>query len=375
MAKTRVCHLTSVHNSDDTRVFHKECVSLARAGYDVTLVAPGESREDEGVHVVGVGEKPAGSLRRILSTFPKHAYETALALDCELYHLHDPELLPFALRLKKHGKTVVFDSHEFYAMQLQCRGYIPKPCKKAVSALYGAYEASVFQKLDAVIIPCTSYGKNPFENCAKRTVILDNLPDIDRFAPPEKPYADAEHAVGYVGSLTAARGVTNLVRACALAGARLRLAGPILPSYLDELKRMPEFSCVDYAGAIPYDAVPEYCRHFAVGMATLLNIHQYVCTDNLPTKVFEYMGAGLPSIVSDTLSARELAEEFDCCVCVDPDKPEEIAAAIRLLLDDPERRALMGERGYGALQSRFNWQTEAKKLLTLYEELLSAKGE
>ena len=54
----RVCHLTSVHSSDDTRVFHKECVSLARAGYDVTLVAPGESREEQGVHIVGVGEKP-----------------------------------------------------------------------------------------------------------------------------------------------------------------------------------------------------------------------------------------------------------------------------------------------------------------------------
>ena len=79
--------------------------------------------------------------------------------------------------------------------------------------------------------------------------------------------------------------------------------------------------------------------------------------------------------VSDTLSARELEEKFDCCVCVDPDKPEEIAAAIRTLLDDPERRAAMGERGYGALQTRFNWQTEEKKLLALYEELLSLKGE
>ena len=58
-----------------------------------------------------------------------------------------------------------------------------------------------------------------------------------------------------------------------------------------------------------------------------------------------------------------------------PDKPEEIAAAIRSLLDDPERRAAMGERGYGALQTRFNWQTEEKKLLALYEELLSLKGE
>ena len=56
-------------------------------------------------------------------------------------------------------------------------------------------------------------------------------------------------------------------------------------------------------------------------------------------------------------------------------RPEEIAAAIRSLLDDPERRAAMGERGYGALQTRFNWQTEEKKLLALYEELLSLKGE
>ena len=50
-------------------------------------------------------------------------------------------------------------------------------------------------------------------------------------------------------------------------------------------------------------------------------------------------------------------------------------AQAEALLDDPERRAAMGERGYGALQTRFNWQTEEKKLLALYEELLSLKGE
>ena len=132
---------------------------------------------------------------------------------------------------------------------------------------------------------------------------------------------------------------------------------------------------MDYAGVVPYAEVPEYCRHFSVGCATLLNIHQYVSIDNLPTKVYEYMGAGLPVIVSNTAPALALEKDFGCCVCVDPDKPEEIAAAIRSLLDDPERRAAMGERGYGALQTRFNWQTEEKKLLALYEELLSLKGE
>ena len=81
----RVCHLTSVHSSDDTRVFHKECVSLARAGYDVTLVAPGESREELGVHIVGVGEKPVGTLNRLTSPFAKRrSRSTASSTICTI---------------------------------------------------------------------------------------------------------------------------------------------------------------------------------------------------------------------------------------------------------------------------------------------------
>mgnify|MGYP006954327009 CR=1 FL=1 len=72
-----------------------------------------------------MGEKPVGTLNRLTSPFAKHAYEAALALDCELYHLHDPELLPYALKLKRHGKTVIFDSHEFYSLLIQEKGYIP----------------------------------------------------------------------------------------------------------------------------------------------------------------------------------------------------------------------------------------------------------
>lgn len=366
----KVCHLTSLHSSDDTRVFHKECVSLARAGYDVTLVAPGESREEDGVHVVGLGEKPAGMLRRNLSPFVRRAYETALAQNCELYHIHDPELLPYARKLKRRGKTVVFDSHEFYTLLVQEKEYIPELLKGAVAAVYGAYERSVLRELDAVVIPCTTYGRNPFAGCARRTVIVDNLPVAGRYPPPKPLYPDAEGTVGYVGRLAAERGITRLVEACALAGVRLRLAGPVLPEYLAELRAMPEFACAQYDGVIPYADVPEYCRHFSIGMATLLNIHQYVCTDNLPTKAYEYMGAGLPVILSDTPSARAFAAECDCCLCVDPDNPPEIAAAIRSLTDDPARRAKMGADGYRALQENCNWGREEAKLLALYRELL-----
>ena len=40
----KVCHMTSAHQPGDTRIFQKECVSLAKAGYQVFLVQRGELR-------------------------------------------------------------------------------------------------------------------------------------------------------------------------------------------------------------------------------------------------------------------------------------------------------------------------------------------
>ena len=59
----KVCHMTSAHSPHDTRIFYKECVSLAKAGYEVYLVQRGECCEEIGVHVVGVGQPSGGRLR------------------------------------------------------------------------------------------------------------------------------------------------------------------------------------------------------------------------------------------------------------------------------------------------------------------------
>ena len=61
----KVCHMTSAHDSDDVRIFQKECVSLAKSGHEVYLVARGQSRNEKNVTVIGVGDAPSGRLKRM----------------------------------------------------------------------------------------------------------------------------------------------------------------------------------------------------------------------------------------------------------------------------------------------------------------------
>ena len=83
----RVCHVTSAHDSNDVRIFHKECASLAKAGYDTFLVAAGDSREEKGVHVVGLGPAPV-SRRERMTKFAATVYERALELDADILAGH-----------------------------------------------------------------------------------------------------------------------------------------------------------------------------------------------------------------------------------------------------------------------------------------------
>ena len=96
---------------------------MSKAGYEVYLVAKGESYSKNGVQVVGIGEAPGSRLNRMTRT-AGNIYKAAVNIDADIYHLQDPELLPHALKLKKMGKLVIFDSHEDYLLTLEKR-WIP----------------------------------------------------------------------------------------------------------------------------------------------------------------------------------------------------------------------------------------------------------
>jgi len=366
----KICHLTSVHESDDNRILYRECVSLAAAGYDTYLVAKGKDRDEKGVHIVGVGDPPAGRIKRMIG-FSNKVYKKALELDAAIYHIHDPELLPFALKLKRHGKSVIFDSHEDNVAQIKVKQYIPSLLRNAIAFLYERYESNVLKKIDAAIFPCMIDGKHLFEGKCELIETIDNFAEMSElYDKYDDSIPKLTRSFAYVGSLTHDRGVTNLVKAMEQVNGTMILAGPFSSEeYLEELKKMPGWSKVEYRGILNREHVQKLLSECVFGASTILSVGQYNKTDNLCTKSYEYMAMGLPVLSTKSSYNDWINEKYRFGINVDPENIKELAKAINYLFDNPEEVKKMGLNGRKAVREEFNWGTQEKKLLALYEKL------
>lgn len=360
MRTLKVCHMTSAHPPEDVRIFHKECTSLANAGHEVFLVERGESYEKNGVHVVGVGEIPESRRKRMVEG-TKRVYEKALSLDCDIYHLHDPELIPYGLKLKKKGKKVIFDSHEDVPATIMDKEWIPLFLRKSVAELYRAFETKSVRQLDAVVA-ATPYIAELFRYRAKRSVAVSNFPRLDDIVFHEKDFSECDPIVCYAGSINALRGEQIMIDALRGVEADLLIAGTHEKQVIENGSHSIRYlSSLDRAG------INELYGKAVVGLCLLKPARNYV--NSQPVKMFEYMAAGLPFVCSDFPLWRHFAEESGAGFCVDPSDNEAIRAAICRLLDDRKLAEEMGRRGRECVTARYSWSNEEKTLLELYRSI------
>lgn len=372
--KIRVCHITSAHPSYDVRIFQKECRTLAEdKRFEVFLVAQGKSRKEDGIKVVGVGENTKGRLQRIINTSNK-VYRKALCLNADIYHLHDPELLLYAIKLKKLGKIVIFDSHENYPEQIREKNYLPVWFRKTIAFVYKNFETFVLKRIDAVVVPGLANNKNIFEGRCKKTVFIDNFPLIDeRRKYKEHTFSKGQEVfkVCYVGSLSSKRGITQLIKACYNANARLILAGNFSSEeYKNKIFGMKEISCVEYRGFCDFDVITDIYNESHLGAATLLKVGQYATMNNLPTKTYEYMQAGLPIIMTDNKYNIELMKKENFAYLVDSNNDIAISELIKHISENYSETYKKARLAYELAHKKYNWNLEGKKLIQLYDYLL-----
>jgi len=365
----RVCHMTSAHNSDDVRIFHKECTSLAKAGYDVWLVARGGSRDENGVHVLGVGQPSGGRLSR-MTGFARRVYDTALTLDADIYHLHDPELLPYALKLKRHGKKVIFDSHEDTLNQMSQKQWIPVVIRPFVSVAYRRYAENVFRRLDA-LISVTPHVVEELRQINPHTWMVTNYPKLDEqiLVKDKRP---EKFTLCFTGGIDEQWCHAEIIAAInAVDRVRYVLCGFGAPGYLAELQGLPGWDKADYRGKVPHEEAVRLQRQSDAGMALLKpsNNSGRMRGTLGNTKIFEYMMSGLPVICTDFALWQDIIDRYQCGLCIDPTRADEIIGAIKRLEDDPQEARRMGQNGRRAVEQEFNWGTQEAKLLELYEDI------
>lgn len=364
-----IVHMTCVHSRDDTRVFKKECRTLAFHGYRVFLVVA-DGRGDEvrdGVSILDVG-KPSSRLRRMVST-TRRVYDRALSLGADLFHFHDPELLPIGVRLSRQGKKVVFDSHEDVPKQLLSKPYLHPMLLRGISLFFAAYERRACRRLSG-IIAATPFISEKFKLINPVTLDVNNFPLIGEL-DSQIDWSEKNLEVCYVGGLSSIRGIGEVIEGLALAksGVRLNLVGSFGEEALEErLKRQDGWSQVNRLGQLDRNEVRDVLSHSVAGLVTFHPLPNHI--DAQPNKMFEYMSAGIPVIASNFPLWRQIIEGSQCGLCIDPMDPTEIASAMDFFISDPATARRMGENGRLAVLSRYNWDIESKKLISFYEQIL-----
>ena len=362
-----ICHIEITPIESMPRVL-READSAHNAGNRVTVIGFGTSQEYHGYSYIGV-QPPSSRKERMTVTSPE-MIRLACQIDADIVQLHSPELLMHIGKLKRAGKKVIFDSHEFYPLQIREKKYLPKLIRYPTAVLYKQFETFVGRHIDAVLYPCTIRGQNLFENRARRAVKIENY---SMPVPPEfLPHGPANtRAVIHTGSLTETRGITTLAQAVSKTDATLILCGAFIsPEYQQEVLSIGRPRMIEYMGSLDRRALFEQYGRAAIGICTLHPVGQYALGDNMSTKVYEYMQCGLPVILSDFPVYQHWNGLYHFGICVDPTDVDEIAAAITYLLDHPDEARQMGENGSRAVKEEFNWSVEEKKLLALYEEVL-----
>jgi glycosyltransferase involved in cell wall biosynthesis len=364
----KVCHFTSVHPWNDIRIFQKQCISLANNGFEVFLVAPDapEGTHDK-VKVVSVKSTGSGRINRFLK-LRKQVFKKALEIDADIYHFHDPELLPYAVKLQKKGKKVIYDSHEDVPMQILSKPWIkPLLLRKLISFFYNRYEKKNCQKLSGVVSVLDSITEK-FPNDNRITIF--NYPKIESqdgkiistITLPEK------FIIVYNGGLTSIRGIDNIVASMNFLSDDYKLI--IMGRWESDLFEkhcmgLPGWEKVEYLGLLDFNSCYSLLKKSDIGLVMFKGVPNNV--NSLPNKAFEFISVSLPMIMSDFPLWKQ---EFGTYAhFVNPENPEELAKKISEIRNKYNEEKTRVQIESDKIMLSKTWLSQEKKLVEFYNNL------
>ena len=363
----KVCHITTVHKASDERIYIKECASLAKKGFEVSLIAPSvDGFIPENINYIACPDYKNRFVRLFIGSI--HILILSLKNSSALYHFHDPELMWVGSVLRVFGKKVIYDVHEDLPKQVLYKDWISASWIRKMAS----WIIMILEKCNTLfyngIVAATEDIARKFPE--RKTIILRNYPLVSMISGNEKSAGKGQEiTLVYAGGISRIRGIEIILSALSLLKGKVKLT--LLGQFeSDELfekcRQSAGWKYVDYYGWIPLKEVYVHISKADIGLVTLFPVKNYL--RSLPVKAFEYMAMGKPMIMSNF----EYWEEIfgSCALFVDPEEAEDIVEKVNELIRDPEKANELGSNGKKLVLDEFSWENESSKLIDLYNKIL-----
>lgn len=377
--KLKVCHFSSVHSIIDTRVFYRECVSMA-VYFDVTLIAIGNfTGLKNGVQIIGI-PKPKNRLQRAFGTIFK-VFALAIKQNADVYHIHDAEMLPFGLILSFLGKKVIYDIHENTKQDILLKPWIPEQRKQTIANLYDKLLKFSSNYIHYIPVVANDSFLPIFHVKENQYTVIQNFADSEQMAKykvVERSILPGNH-IFYIGMikdmyydinplidalyLLKQQGKTYYLHCVGYFGARTDHSFESNPNF-ESIKNQ-----IHFYGYLDMDTAYKISMQCKIG----------ICLKNQPIemlvsherKFFEYLAIALPSIFCNSSIYTDITDNQIVGIPVDLNSSNQIAMAIEKLFSDSEFYQNCIDTCQQATNQTYNWESEALKLKNLYIQLVT----
>jgi glycosyltransferase involved in cell wall biosynthesis len=388
----------------DIRV-EKEARALVKAGHEVFVLSYWKNgmRDNELMDNVNVirWRRPADLLRSAWNYFffgvslvypfwKKLIGQTVKRYGIQAIHVHDLPLVKTGLiTARRNGIFLVADLHENYAEHMKIwrkewgwRGSVL--CMVIPIWRWKRLEKSCIEQADKVVTvveEMNDYYATCYALGMKKTIVVMNVEDLKAFYSIKinKEICDTYKGsfnISYVGGFAQPRGLDTAIKAMPrilkrIPNAKLLLVGKDGKAYEEGLRNLCKKLNVEkhvvFTGWVPFQHVPSL---ISVSNVCLVPHHVSIISDvGVPHKLFQYMAMGKPVLVTNAKALKRIVEETKCGIVVPSGDHDRIAEAIIYLHDNEAYARKLGANGRRAVERKYNWQNESRKLCQIYEEL------
>ncbi len=294
---------------------------------------------------------------------------------CDILVANDLDtLLPNVLVSRLRRKPLVYDSHEYFCQVLEV---VSRP---RVQAVWHRIERYCFPKLERVITVSDSIAEAYAKEYGKKVEVVRNVPVRSTNVSPccRKDLGlpeDKKIIILQGNAIHKDRGGEVLVEAMPCLPDEVLLlvvgSGDALPWMRQRVEELHIQDRVRFVGRVAPERLSDYTRCADVGVSFDRN----VCLNHyfsLPNKLFEYIQAGLPLLVSDLPERRRIVETYGVGMVLDDLRPQAVAASVRKLLLDDVFYALCKKHCLEAAQV-LHWENEEKILKKIYIPLINTE--